>query len=555
MTVAELFLTRSLELAPPTALRPHAVAADRRFCEVARRCQTVKHAGGGPDAWLGDPMEIALVEMADATGAVDEPAMLRDEIPFDADRRRMATLYDTADGRMLYVKGAPEAVIPSCAAYEADDGPKPLGDLTRRHVEQAADALASRGLRVLALAYRRVAGEETAPSDDSALVLLGLVGFADPPRAGVRKAVAVARAAGIRVIMTTGDHPHTARAVAQQIGLVDASGDGRVVTGEQLRHLSQAQVRVLLDTSTRIYARLAADQKLQLVRELRAKGHVVAVTGDGVNDAPALKEADIGIAMGRSGSDVAREAADIVLVEDDFASIVDAVEEGRAVFDNIRRFLTYILTSNVPQIVPYLAFALLQIPLPLTIVQILAVDLGTDLIPALALGAEPPHPGLMRRPPRPRRQRLLDRPLLLRAYLFLGLFEAVAAMSAYLLVMLPGGWSLGQPLAPGSPLYRQATTACLVAIVIAQMVNVFLCRDERASLLRRRPLGNPLILVGLAFELALILLIVYTPPGNALIGTAPLPASAWLLTLPFAAAMLAAEEARKWLLRRRHGDR
>lgn len=381
-------------------------------------------------------------------------------------------------------------------------------------------------------------------------MLLGLIGLEDPPRPGVANAVRIARDAGIKVIVTTGDHPHTALAVARKIGLVGDSDEPRVITGEQLRRFSEAQLRIVLDSPSLIFARLGADQKLQIVRALQGKGHVVAVTGDGVNDAPALKEADIGVAMGRTGSDVAKEAADIVLVEDNFANIVDAIEEGRAVFDNVRKFMTYILTSNVPEIVPYLAFALFGIPLPLTIIQILAVDLGTDMVPALALGAEPPSAEAMRRPPRKRSQRLLDLPLLLRAYAFLGLFEAGTAMAAYFFVLYRGGWSFGEPLAANAPLYLQATTACLAAIVVTQVVSLFVCRSERTSILRQGRTGL-LLLFGIAVETALILLIVYTDAGNTIFGTAALTWNVWAFALPFAGVMFAGEELRKWIVRRR----
>ncbi|NWG87501.1 MAG: HAD-IC family P-type ATPase, partial [Hydrogenophilaceae bacterium] len=287
-----------------------------------------------------------------------------------------------------------------------------------------------------------------------------------------------------------------------------------------------------------------------LVQALQAKGHIVAVTGDGVNDAPALRAADIGVAMGQSGTDVAREAADLVLLDDHFATIVAAVEEGRAVYQNLRKFMTYILTSNIPELVPYLAFVLFKIPLPLTVIQILAVDLGTDMLPALALGAEPPHPGLMREPPRKRGERLLTRGLLLRAYLFLGLMEAAAGMAAFIYVLDRGGWQYGQVLAWNDPLYLQATTATLAAIIVMQMVNVFICRDPRQSLFRLGWLSNRLIYLGLAAELGLILAIAYTPLGNRIFGAAPLDLAVWLYLLPFALAMLILEEARKALLRR-----
>jgi magnesium-transporting ATPase (P-type) len=255
--------------------------------------------------------------------------------------------------------------------------------------------------------------------------------------------------------------------------------------------------------------------------------------------------------MGLTGTDVAREAADMILLDDNFASIVAAIEEGRAVFENIRKFLTYILTSNVPELVPYLAFVLFRIPLPLTVIQILAVDLGTDLVPALALGAEPPARDTMERPPRGRDERLLSPALLARAYLWLGMLQSVAAMAAFFLVLRRGGWQYGDRLAADAPLYMEATTACLAAIVAMQVVNVFLCRDDRESVLATARRRNPLLAAGIAVEVLLILAIVYTPVGQALFGTAPLACSTWLFMLPFALAMLLLEEGRKAFVRRR----
>jgi calcium-translocating P-type ATPase len=511
---------------------------ERRLLEVALHCHSLQRVtDNGRQRLLGDPMEAALVEMAErALGGV-RPSAKTDELPFDADRRCMSTVHDTAGRRMLYCKGAPEVVLPKCGALDATQ---------RARLQTAQDDMAERGLRMLALAWRELPPCTPREEWEERLVLAGLVGLQDPPRAQVPQALAKCRTAGIRVIMVTGDHPHTARAIARAIGIASSPA---VMIGEDVARMSDAQLQLALDAPEIAFARVSAGQKLRIVTALQIKGHVVAVTGDGVNDAPALRAADIGIAMGVVGTDVAREAADMVLLDDDFASIVAAIEEGRAVYDNIRKFLSYILTSNIPEIVPYLAFVLFRIPLPLTIVQILAVDLGTDMLPALALGAEPPAADTMRRPPRPRGERLLNAALLARAYLWLGMLEAAAALAAYFLVLDAGGWRYGEALPPDDPLYLQATTACLAAIVVTQVANVFLCRDPVRPALSFGLASNPLILWGIAFELALLAAIVYTPWGQALFGTAALPAAVWLHVLPFAAAMFALEEGRK-LLRR-----
>jgi magnesium-transporting ATPase (P-type) len=266
-----------------------------------------------------------------------------------------------------------------------------------------------------------------------------------------------------------------------------------------------------------------------------------------------LRAADVGIAMGISGTDVAREASDVILLDDNFASIVNGIEEGRAVFENIRKFLTYILTSNIPELVPYLAFAFARVPLALTIIQILAVDLGTDMVPALGLGAEPPDRAVMQRPPRRREDRLLTPGLLVRAYLFLGSCQALAAMAAFFFVLSRAGWEWGQTLPPDSTTYRQATTACLTAIVLMQMVNVHVCRDEKSSIFSRSLFGNRLITAGIAAELVIILLIDYTDVGHRLFGTAAISWAAWLIVLPFAIGMLILEEGRKAVRRSDRG--
>ncbi|MBM4129218.1 MAG: cation-transporting P-type ATPase, partial [Nitrospira sp.] len=355
--------------------------------------------------------------------------------------------------------------------------------------------------------------------------------------------------AGIKVVMITGDGSRTAVAIAREIGLIE--GNPVVVEGHEFIKLSDEELREKLSQEQVIFARMTPKHKLRVVSILKEEGKIVAVTGDGVNDAPALKKADIGVAMGISGTDVAKEASDMILLDDNFATIVNAVEEGRAVYENIKKFITYIFASNIPEAVPYLAFILLRIPLPLTIIQILAVDLGTDMLPALALGAERPTPGVMKQPPRKLKERLLDLPLITRSYLFLGPIEAIACMFGFFWVLYAGGWTWGVMLPPTDTLYLQATTACLTAIIVTQIANVFACRSFKESTFRLGIFTNRLIFGGIAFELLLQLFIVYHPFGNKIFSTAPIPLTVWLILIPFAVFLFFAEEARKLMVRQK----
>jgi sodium/potassium-transporting ATPase subunit alpha len=510
----------------------------------AALCHNLKIVG---DKLLGDPMEVALAGMG--RQVVGDLADCRriDEIPFDTDRKRMSVLCETPQGRMLYCKGAPETVLATCDFVQFDAGIVPIDPAAKTRLLAVQQQMTEAGLRVLAFAHCAV--EDGMPGEEHGMILTGLVGLEDPPRPEVPDAIARCGTAGIRIIMVTGDHPQTALAIARQIGLVKTE-QPVVIGGDQLRSISPAQLQLALDAREIIFARVAAEQKMLIVQALQKKGEIVAVTGDGVNDAPALKTADIGIAMGIAGTDVAKEAADLILLDDNFASIVAAIEEGRAVFDNIRKFLTYILTHNFAELVPYLAAILFRIPIPLTVMQVLLIDLGTDTFPALALGAERPDPEAMNRPPRPRSERLLTWPLIARAYVFLGPLEAMAAMTIYFYVLAQAGWRYGEHLDKLDPLYLEATTACLVAIVVGQVGNVFLCRHPTKSSLAGGMFGNPLILPGILAETALILAVIYTPAGNWLFGTAPVGAEVWLLALVGAALLWVLEEVRKAWLRR-----
>ena len=378
----------------------------------------------------------------------------------------------------------------------------------------------------------------------------------DPPRSEVPDAIARCQAAGITVTMVTGDYGLTAEAIARRIGLV--KDQVRVVTGDGLGHLSDAQLRQILKyRSDLVFARMAPEQKLRLVHAYQDLGEIVAVTGDGVNDAPALRAANIGIAMGLNGTDVAREAADIVLTDDNFATIVGAIEEGRTVYQNIRKFMTYILASNVAELVPFLLMVALKIPPALIIMQILAIDLGTDMIPALALGVEPAEAGTMQRPPRPKNQALLDKSLLWRAYGFLGIIQATLGMTGFFIVWWSYGYSLSdlQIITPEilshtanlaiMTIYAQSTTMTLAAIVACQDGNVFACRSEQTSAFKLGWFRNRLIWIGIAIEWILILSLIYFSPLQAIFGTAPL--LGWQIALLFLCPpiLLGAEELRK----------
>lgn len=498
----------------------------------------------GKTAWLGDPMEVALHESAGQ--AATDRLRLCGEIPFDSDRRRMSVLVEDGEGRWLYCKGAPEVVMPLCKSVDHDGRVLAFDKHSRHHAAEAQQRMADHGLRVLAFAYRRLEAEGEVSEEN--LVFSGLIGLYDPPRPEVPEAIARCRTAGIKVVMVTGDHPHTAAAIAREIGLLQGPNP-RIVLGTSLRKMTPAQLQTALDSSEILFARVTAEQKMTVVNALKKKGEIVAVTGDGVNDAPALKSAHIGIAMGLSGTDVAKSAADMILLDDNFASIVNAVEEGRAVFENIRKFLTYILTSNIPELIPYLAYVLLRIPLPLTIIQILAVDLGTDMLPALALGAERPDPEVMRHPPRRPEERLLSWPLVARAYLWLGPLQAAVSLAAFFFVLNTGGWRYGEQLATHAPLYLQATTACLAAIVACQVINVFLCRHHRVSVFAFPVAGNRLLLLGIAVECGLLLSIIFTPAGNWLFGTQAFPMQAWGVMAFMAVCFSGLEELRKVVLR------
>ena len=538
-----------------------AAAVTARLAAVMAACNNAElDTPTGPS---GDPTEIALLESARSLGtrlpAEDRERLRRRHFHFDPVLKRMSTV-DERDGRLwVHAKGAPEQLLPSCARILwREDSERPLGPDQLQAVTDAVQKYAAAGLRILGLADRLL-DEGADPPDrreqaERDLCFLGLVAMLDPPRPEVAAAVARCHDAGIRVIVITGDHPVTAAAIAREVGIGDDSAP--VLTGEQLERISDAELeRTLRGGEEIVFARTSPEAKLRIAEALRAEGQIVAMTGDGVNDAPALRRADIGIAMGRSGTDVAREASTMVLTDDNFATIVAAVEAGRRVYDNIRKFILYIFAHATPEVTPFMVFALSggKIPLPLTVLQLLAFDVGTETLPALALGREPAEPGLMQRPPRPRSEGVIRPPMLLRAWLFLGLICAILAMAGFFFVLLRAGWHPGDPVGRGRPLhhaYVTATTMTFFGMIAGQIGTAFAARTDRASLRSVGVFSNRLLLWGIAFELMLAAVLIYVPLFQSLLTTAALSPVELLFALPFPFIVWGADELRRYLIRR-----
>ena len=473
----------------------------------------------------GDPMEAALDVLARRLTGTEAGAAPSRRLPFDPVRRRESAIV----GADLLCKGAPETVLPVCGSVP---GP----------VKEQVEVMASRGLRVIAVARRRLDGvpgtwlSSPASELETDMELLGLVGLQDPPRPDVGEVIRTARQAGVKIAMITGDHPATAGAIARQIGLTGTPE--YVLEGADLPDDEQL-LGALLDRDGVVVSRVSPEQKLRVAKALQSRGHVVAMTGDGVNDGPALREADIGVAMGLSGTDVAREAADLVLLDDHFGTIVAAIEQGRATYANIHRFLTYHLTDNVAELTPFVIWALSggMFPLALGVLQILALDIGTDLLPALALGAEPPGERVLARPPE--RRHLMDRHLIIRVFCILGPVEAAMEMAVFSAVLADGGWTRGQ--VPPAGLLMAASGAAFTAVVLGQLANAFACRSATVPPWKLGWVTNRLLVWAVLAELAVLAVCLYVPYLASLLGQAPPGPMGFLLAALAVPAVLAAD--------------
>ena len=516
---------------------------------------------------LGDPTEACLGVVARKAGIdVEKQSSLTPrlrELPFDSRRKRMSTIHQLdkpyeGSQRIAYIKGSPKEVLELCTGIFINGKREDITDEQRAKAMDANDKYASNGLRVLAVAYRTLSKKDNLPAALSAytpelieqdLTFVGLVVMADPPRPEVAHAVEICHRANIRIIMITGDYGLTAESIAKRIGIVKGEHP-RIISGVELEKMPDNELMEALKDEV-IFARVAPEQKYRVVTNLQKMGHIVAVTGDGVNDSPALKKADIGVAMGISGTDVAKEAADMILTDDNFASIVRAIEEGRAVYSNIRKFILYILNSNMPEGAPSAAFLFSRggIPLPLTVMQILSIDLGTDMMPALGLGTELPEEGVMDRPPRSQKETLLNKSIFIKAFLWYGLLESIVAMGAYFYVNILHGYPK-VPLASSGPVYMEATTLTLASIVFCQIGMVLNCRTEIQSVFKAGLFSNKRVIQGIIFEIVLINLIIYVPFMQKIFQTAPLGIREWALLIILPPVILLVEEIRKAIFRR-----
>lgn len=466
---------------------------------------------------VGDSTEVALLVVAAKAGEREEklrsayPRVF--EVPFTSERKRMTTVHNTPDGQLLYcMKGALEAVLPSCEAAYFQGRHVRIDEGTVRRIRSVGEQMAKDALRVLAFAYKTPPEELQALEESGSergLVFLGLMGLMDPPREEVKDAVQKCYDAGIKVIMITGDHKGTAQAVAEELGLL--SSGGRILTGTELDSLGPQEFDQVVEDVV-VYARVSPEHKLRIVRALKGKGHIVAMTGDGVNDAPALKNADIGVAMGVTGTDVTKEAADIVLADDNFASIVAAVEEGRAIFDNIRKYLTFLLSANTGELLLMLSAGLLGYPLPLVPVQILFVNLATDGLPALALGIDPPMQDLMHRPPRDPKLSI-----------FADLKGWIAGIAVLLSLAMMGLFAYS--LMSGS--LAEARSLVFASIILFELTFVFSCRSQSQTILRLGLTSNKYLVAAVLSQLMLLLLILYTPSIASLFDVSPIAFGNW----------------------------
>jgi magnesium-transporting ATPase (P-type) len=540
------------------AIQADETASIEKLLEIAALCNGAKiePPSDRNRAWnvIGDPTDGALIVAALKYGLNIEDALAKKPviniIPFDFARKRMTTVHKLNGEVHVYTKGAPRSIISVCKKILVDGKTEELTNENLRLIENKIHEFASEGLRVIATAHKKLPKNEYSKTEtvEKDMVFVGLAAMMDPPRLEVREAVTKAKQAGVKTVIITGDYGPTAQVIAQEVGIVTADCCN-VIRGVDLDILNDGDIVDAVKSGNVIFARVSPEQKLRIVTVLKKSGEIVAVTGDGANDAPSLKEADVGVAMGVSGTDVAREAADIVLLDDSYESIVKAVESGRAIYENIRKFIVYVFSHNWAELIPFLLYAFLGIPLPLLVVQILAIDLIIDVIPSLALSREPPELGIMQEPPRSIRERLFTSRVLLRSF-YIGVITAIGALYGCLSAWMAGGWSFGMPLPSDSFVYIKGTTMTFAGIVVAQVGNVLACRTTKQSVFRTSVAANKWILLGVVSQFSILCFLVYVPFLQRLFGTTALNVADWAFLALLPMMVIVAEEIRKFFARR-----
>jgi Ca2+-transporting ATPase len=540
------------------ALKAQEAVPVEKLLEIAALCNSAKIEPPSDKnvAWsvIGDPTDGALIVATLKYGINFRNRLAEKPIihimPFDFTRKRMTTVHKLNGDVLIYTKGAPRNILSICNKILVDDRVEEFARKNLRAAEVKIREFASEGLRVIAVAYKKLPKNEYSKDGEveSDMVFVGLAAMRDPPRLEVKEAVAKAKQAGIKTVIITGDYGPTAQVVAREVGIVDAECCN-IVRGVDLDAVDDEAIVDAVERGNVIFARVSPEQKLRIVTVIKKSGEVVAVTGDGANDAPSLKEADIGVAMGASGTDVAREAADIVLLDDSFESIVKAVESGRAIYENIRKFIVYVFSHNWAELIPYMLYALLGIPLPLLVVQVLAIDLAIDVVPSLALSREPPEAGIMQEPPRSIKERLFTAKVFLRSF-YIGVIIAVGAMVGCLSAWMASGWQLGMPLPSDSPVYIKGVTMTFAGIVVAQVGNVIACRTSKVSVFKTKLSTNRWIVFGIVAQLSILSFLVYVPFMQSFFGTTALGIWDWAFLASLALMVVFAEEIRKLFTRR-----
>lgn len=533
----------------------HQIKGGQHFRDVLVNCNNSTYDQASKEG-SGDPTEICLKSFVSNFSNLDyvEKHMPRVfEVPFESGKKYMITANKVGNEVKAYLKGAPEQVLAKCSSLSVNRKKSKLSKAKIEELLKVNREYASQGYRVLALAVKDTKGSKPNEKDleKNNYVFYGLVIMQDPPREEVPAAVKECKEAGIKVVVISGDQGTTVASIAQQVGI--CSKNPTITTSDDLAKMSDAQLKELLKNDELIFARAMPEDKMRIVQAFQEMDEIVAVTGDGVNDAPALKRANVGVAMGKSGTAVAQDAADVILLDDNFATIAKAIKFGRTVYDNIQSFIMYILTSNIPEIMPFLLFVLfsfINFPLALPVLLILAIDLGTDMIPAIGLGVESPSKDIMKRKPRDPKAPLCNWKMIVRSYGFFGPVQTLFSFLVFFHILYSGGWSFAQGIpAVNDVLYMQAVTGFFVTIIVTQMFNVFACRSAHTSIFVKGIFSNKIIWLGIGTEIVLILALIYTPLSTVF-STAAFPASYIPWMIGAGMFMLVIEEGRKFLERK-----